>query len=51
MKSMTSHSVLVILTSSTRRYLAAVKALAQVRRPRPPAVQVYTGDQQVNVVG
>ena len=28
-----------------RRYLAAVKARAEVRRLRPPAVQVNIGDQ------
>ena len=34
-----------------RRYLAAVKALATVRRLGVPAVQVNVADQQVNVVG
>jgi hypothetical protein len=34
-----------------RLYLAAVKALAHLRRLRLPAVQVTIGDQQVNVVG
>ncbi len=32
-----------------RRYLAAVKALAQVRRLRVPAVQVNIGEKQVNI--
>lgn len=34
-----------------RRYLAAVKALAQVRRLGVPALQVNIGDKQVNLVG
>ena len=34
-----------------RRYLAAAKALAQVRRLQLPAVQVNIGDKQVNVAG
>ncbi len=34
-----------------RHYLAAVRALAHVRRLRLPAVQVTIGDLQVNVVG
>ena len=34
-----------------RRYLAAVKALATVRRLRLPALQVNIGDKQVNVAG
>ncbi|MDP9356833.1 MAG: hypothetical protein M3R02_16380 [Chloroflexota bacterium] len=32
-----------------RRYLAAVKALAQVRRLGVPALQVNIGDKQINV--
>jgi hypothetical protein len=32
-----------------RRYLAAIKALAQVRRLFTPAVQVNIADQQVNI--
>jgi hypothetical protein len=34
-----------------RRYLRAIKALAQVRRLHLPAVQVNIGDQQINVAG
>ena len=34
-----------------RRYLAAVRALAQVRRLRVPALQVNIGDKQINVAG
>ena len=34
-----------------RRYLAAIKALAQVRRLLSPAVQVNVAQQQVNVAG
>jgi hypothetical protein len=34
-----------------RRYLAAIKALATVRRLLTPAVQVNIGGQQVNVAG
>jgi len=34
-----------------RRYLAAIKALAQVRRLGVPALQVNIGDKQVNVSG
>ncbi len=34
-----------------RRYLAAVKALAQVRKLGLPAVQVNIADKQVNVAG
>ena len=34
-----------------RRYLAAAKALAQVRRLGAPALQVNIGDKQVNVAG
>ncbi len=32
-----------------RRYLAAIKALAQVRRLGVPALQVNIGDKQINV--
>ena len=32
-----------------RRYLAAIKALAQVRRLLTPAVQVNIADQQINI--
>ncbi len=32
-----------------RRYLAAIKALAQVRRLAVPTVQVNIGDKQINV--
>jgi hypothetical protein len=32
-----------------RRYLSAVKALAQMRRPQVPAVEVNIGDRQVDV--
>ncbi len=34
-----------------RRYLAAIKALAQVRKLGVPAVQVNIGDKQINVAG
>ncbi len=34
-----------------RRYLAAIKALATVRRLGVPALQVNIGDKQVNVAG
>ena len=34
-----------------RRYLAAIKALAQVRRLGVAAVQVNIGDKQINVTG
>lgn len=34
-----------------RRYLAAIKALAQVRRLGVPALQVNIGDKQINVAG
>jgi hypothetical protein len=34
-----------------RRHLAAIKALAQVRKLGVPAVQVNIGDKQINVVG
>jgi hypothetical protein len=34
-----------------RRYLAAIKALAQVRKLGVPAVQVNIGEKQVNVAG
>lgn len=34
-----------------RRYLRAIKALAQVRRLALPTVQVNIGDQQINVAG
>ncbi len=32
-----------------KRYLAAIKALAQVRRLLTPAVQVNIADQQINL--
>jgi len=34
-----------------RRYLAAIKALAMVRRLGIPAVQINVADQQINVMG
>jgi hypothetical protein len=34
-----------------RRYLSAIRALAQVRRLLGPSVQVNIGEQQVNVAG
>jgi hypothetical protein len=34
---------------SQKRYLAALKALAQLRRPQLPVVQVNVAEQQVNV--
>ena len=37
------------LLGAQRRYLAAIKALATVRRLLTPAVQVNTADQQVNI--
>jgi len=36
---------------SERRYLAAIKALAVVRRLGVPAVQVNIGEKQINVAG
>jgi hypothetical protein len=39
------------ITRAQRRYLAAIKALAQVRKLGVPAVQVNIGDKQINVVG
>ena len=34
-----------------KRYLSAVKALAQVRRLELPAVQVNIGQNQINAIG
>lgn len=39
------------MDSLHRRYLSAIKSLAQVRRLQLPAVQVNIGGQQVNVAG
>jgi hypothetical protein len=36
---------------AARRYLAAIKALAQVRRLLGPVVQVNIAERQVNLVG
>ena len=34
-----------------RRYLSAIRTLAQVRRLLTPAVQINVGENQVNVAG
>ena len=39
------------IDQAERRYLRAIKALAEVRRLRLPAVQVNIGDRQINVAG
>ena len=39
------------LDRAQRRYLAASKTLAQMRKLRVPAVQVNIGEKQVNVAG
>lgn len=39
------------ITRAERRYLASIKALAQVRRLALPAVQVNLGGRQINVAG
>jgi hypothetical protein len=39
------------IEQAERRYLRAIKALAQVRRLALPAVQVNVGGQQINVAG
>jgi hypothetical protein len=38
------------LNSAHKRYLSAIKALAQVRKLQVPTVQVNIGDKQVNIV-
>jgi hypothetical protein len=39
------------VTQCQKRYLAAVKALAQVRRLMRPFIQVNIAEKQINVVG
>jgi hypothetical protein len=39
------------IDQAERRYLRAIRALAQVRRLNLPAVQVNIGDKQINVAG
>ncbi len=36
---------------SRRRYLAAIRALAHLRRLQVPAVQVNVAEKQINVAG
>ena len=40
-----------ILESATRRYLAAIRELARVRKLLRPKVQINYAEQQVNVAG
>ncbi len=39
------------IEQAERRYLRAIKALAEVRRLQLPAVQVNVGERQINVAG
>jgi sigma54-dependent transcription regulator len=39
------------IDQAERRYLRAIKALAEVRRLRLPAVQVNIGEKQINLAG